>query len=84
MAEFKFNVEKVQPVKGHKLEGTKDYDVKVTIDQNKKVVFDGVIIVRKTKGGVFPDLTAINKLIKDSAIKRQLEARIKQFVKEQK
>ena len=84
MADFKFGVEKVQPVKGHKLEGSKDYDVKVTIDQDKKIIFDGVIIVRKTKGGVFPDSTAINKLIKDSTIKKQLEAKIKQFIKEQK
>jgi len=38
----------------------------------------------KTKGGVFPDSTAINKLIKDSLIKKQLEAKIKQFINEQK
>lgn len=61
MLKYHFEIINATPLKGHKLRGTKDYETKVTIEKDGKLIFDEIIMVRKNKEGVYPDLTLANK-----------------------
>ena len=63
MLTYHFEIIKTTPLKGHKIEGAKDYQTKVTIQKDDKLIFDEVITIRKNKEGVFPDMTLANKKI---------------------
>ena len=84
MLNYHFEIVKATPLKGHKLEGAKDYATKVRVEKDQKIIFDEVIVVRKNKEGVFPDLDLINKKIAASSTRRELTEKIKEFYKHQK
>jgi hypothetical protein len=81
---YHFEIIKTTPLKGHKIEGTKDYETKVKIEKDEKIIFDEVIVVRKNKEGVFPDLTLANKKIAATSTRRELAEKLKEYFKRQK
>jgi len=78
---YHFEIIKATPLKGHKIQGTKDYETKVTITKNEKLIFDEVITIRKNKEGVFPDLTLAGKKIAAASTRRELEEKLKEYFK---
>jgi ribosomal protein L21 len=81
---YYFEIVKATPLKGHKIEGAKDYATKVRVEKDEKILFDEVIVVRKNKEGVFPDLDMINKKIAAASTRRELTEKIKEYFKHQK
>ncbi len=81
MLKYHFEIIKTTPLKGHKLQGTKDYETKVTIEKDDKLIFDEVVMVRKTKEGVFPDLTLAHKKIAAASTRRELTEKLKEYFK---
>jgi len=81
LLKYHFEIIKSTPLKGHKIEGTKDYQTKVTIEKDDKLLFDEVIMVRKNKEGVFPDLTLAGKKIAAASTRRELEEKLKEYFK---
>lgn len=79
MIKYKFEVIEVKPLKGHKIEGSKDYRIKVLITKAENVVFDGVIVVRKNLEGVFPDTDGI-KLV-PASLRKEVTKELKEYVK---
>lgn len=84
MVEYLFEVVNVTPVKGQKLAGSKDYDTRVVVRRNGKMIFDQVIRVRKNRAGIFPDPEPIRKKIAAPALQKELTEKIKTFIKKQK
>jgi len=78
---YHFEIIKTTPLKGHKIEGTKDYETKVRIEKDDKLIFDEVITIRKNKEGVFPDLTLANKKIAAASTRRELGEKLKEYFK---
>lgn len=81
MLKYHFDIIKATPLKGHKLQKTKDYETKVTIEKDGQLIFDEVIMVRKNIKGVFPELTEVNKKIASVAIRKELTDRLKEYFK---
>ncbi len=81
MLRYHFEIVKTTPLKGHKIAGSKDYQTKVTIEKDDKLIFDEVITVRKNKVGVFPDLTLAGKKIPAASTRRELEEKLKEYFK---
>ena len=75
-----FEVLKITPIKGKKLEGAKDYETRIKAVIDDKVIFDEVILVRKNKAGVFPETEPFKK-IKREADRRDLTNAIKAHFK---
>ena len=84
MLNYHFEIVKTIPLKGHKIEGSKDYETRVKIEKDGKTIFDEVIVVRKNNEGVFPDLALINKKIAAASTRRELIEKIKEYFKHQK
>jgi hypothetical protein len=81
---YNFEILKTTPLKGHKLQGTKDYETQVTIEKDDKLIFDEVVQVRKNKEGVFPDLSMANKRIAAASVRRELAEKLKEYFKRMK
>jgi len=78
---YKFEIINTIPLKGHKIEGSKDYETRATIDKDGKVIFNEIIKVRKNKEGVFPDLDLIRKKIAATSTRKELVEKIKEYYK---
>lgn len=81
MLNYHFEIVKTTPLKGHKIQGTKDYETRVKVEKDEKIIFEGVIMVRKNKEGVFPDLDLVNKKIAATSTRRELAEKIKEYFK---
>jgi len=81
---YHFEIVKTTPLKGHKIEGTKDYETRVKIEKDEKTIFDEIVVVRKNKEGVFPDLALVNKKIAAASTRRELTEKLKEYFKRQK
>jgi hypothetical protein len=81
---YEFAVLNVTQVKGKRIEGTRDYDLKVRVTRADEVVFDETIRVRKTLNGVFPEEEAISRKIKSPSLRKDLIQEIKTYMKKQK
>jgi len=78
-----FEVLKATPVKGKRLEGAKDYETRIKVTKDDKLIFDEVILVRKNKAGIFPDPDAFKKIKTESA-RREIINMIKEHFKKVK
>jgi len=81
MTDYTFEIQSVTQMKGHKIEKTKDYEVKVLVKKDNKVLFKDVVKVRKNILGVYPEMDKINKKIKSASIKKELLGNLKEYVK---
>jgi len=77
---YKFEILNSTPLKGMKIAGSKDYETRVTVEKDHKVIFNEIIKVRKNKEGVFPDLDPIRKISAVSTRKELIE-KIKEYFK---
>ena len=78
-----FEVLKTTPIKGKKLEGAKDYETRVKVTKDDKLIFEEVLLVRKNKAGIFPDPDAFKK-IKTESVRREIISIIKEHFKKVK
>lgn len=81
MLNYKFEINNTIPLKGHKIEGSKDYETRVIIAKDDKIIFNEIIKVRKNKEGVFPDLEIIRKKISAASTRKELVEKIKEYFK---
>jgi hypothetical protein len=81
---YEFAVLNVTQLKGKRIEGTRDYDLKVRVTKADEVIFDETVRVRKTTNGVFPEEEIISKRIKSPTLKKELIQEIKTYVKKHK
>lgn len=81
MLKYDFAIIKTEALKGHKIAGTKDYETKVVITRDDKVIYDGIIKVRKSKSGTFPETDVIKDKISSVAIRKELIDRLKEYFK---
>lgn len=84
MYKYEFAVLGVNQPKGKRIEGTRDYDLKVRVTKDGEVLFEETIRVRKTTNGVFPEEELISKRIKSPSLKKDLIQEIKTFIKKHK
>lgn len=78
-----FEVLKTTPLKGKKLEGAKDYETRIKVTKDDKLIFDEVLLVRKNKAGIFPDPDAFKK-IKTESVRREIISITKEHFKKVK
>lgn len=78
-----FEVLKTTPIKGKRLEGGKDYDTRIKVTKDDKIIFDDVVLVRKNKAGIFADPDAFKK-IKTESMRKEIINAIKQHFKKVK
>jgi hypothetical protein len=81
MTKFDFEILKTEVLKGHKIAGTKDYDTRVIITRDDRVIFNDVLKVRKSKSGIFPETDFIKKKISAAAIRKELVDELKEYFK---
>lgn len=81
MSSYDFEILSVNQIKGHKIEKTKDYEVKVIVKKDDKELLNEVIRVRKNAIGVYPETEIINKKLKSSAMKKEVTEKLKEYVK---
>lgn len=81
MINYSFEIVKSEPIKGHKIAKTKDYQLRVLVKKDDKTIFDEVVNVRKNVQGIFPETDLINKKIKAASAKKELLEQIKAFIK---
>jgi len=81
MLNYHFEIVKVNPIKGHKIAGTKDYETKVVIQKDEKLLYEGMIMVRKNKEGVFPDVDGVKDKSLSPSIRRELTKNLKEYIK---
>lgn len=84
MYKYEFAVLNVNQPKGKRIEGTRDYDLKVRVTRADEVLFEETIRVRKTTNGVFPEEELIAKKIKSPGLKKDLIQEIKAYIKKHK
>jgi hypothetical protein len=84
MTEYRFEIVKVEPLKGHKLAGSKDYTIHVLITRDGKPLLDENLRVRKNPAGVFPEQDIIRKKLTTPSIQKELTERLKSYIKKQK
>jgi hypothetical protein len=84
MYKYEFAVLSVSQLKGKRIEGTRDYDLKVRVTRGDELIFDETVRVRKTTNGIFPEEELISKKIKSPSLKKDLIQEIKAFVKKHK
>lgn len=80
MLKYKFEIISSSVLKGHKIDGSKDYQTRVTVEKDDKVIFNEVIKVRKNKEGVFPDQDPIRK-IPAASTRKELTEKLKEYFK---
>ena len=78
-----YDILKTIPIKGKKLEGSKDYVTRIKAVLDDKIIFDEIVMVRKNKAGVFPETDSIKKIKKES-VRRELINDIKTHFKKVK
>jgi len=81
---YEFVVLNVTQPKGKRIEGTRDYDLKVRVTKADEVVFEETIRVRKTLNGIFPEEETISRKIKSPSLRKDLIQEIKTYMKKQK
>lgn len=81
MLNYKFEIINAIPLKGHKIEGSKDYETRVTIEKDGKVIFNEMIKVRKNLEGVFPDQDLIRKKVAAVSTRKELVEKLKEYFK---
>lgn len=81
MINYDFEILKTIPLKGHKIAGTKDYETNVRVIKDEKDLFNEIIMVRKNKSGVFPEMDIINEKISSPSLKKDLNKHLKEFIK---
>lgn len=81
MLKYHFEIIRSAPVKGRKITGSKDYDTQVTIEKDGKIIFDEMIVVRKNKEGVFPEMDPIRNKIAAASIRKELVEKLKEYFK---
>ncbi len=81
MTDYSFEILTATQMKGHKIEKTKDYEVKVVVKKDDKTLFNDVVKVRKNIQGVYPEIELINKKIKSASAKKELLDNLKQYIK---
>ncbi len=81
MLNYHFEIIKSTPLKGQKIAGAKDYDTQVRIEKDGKIIFNELIIIRKNKEGVFPDLDLIRNKISAASVRKELVEKIKEYFK---
>ncbi|MGI6434719.1 MAG: hypothetical protein ACOX0F_05090 [Syntrophomonadaceae bacterium] len=84
MYKYEFEILNVKQLKGKRIEGTRDYDLKVRVSKANEVIFEETIRVRKTSNGIFPEEEIISKKIKSSALKKDIIQEIKAYIKKHK
>lgn len=84
MYKYEFEILNVKQLKGKRIEGTRDYDLKVTVSTANEVIFRETVRVRKTSNGVFPEEEIISKKIKSAALKKEIIQEIKAYIKKYK
>lgn len=81
MSSYDFEILGVNQLKGHKIEKTKDYEVRVVVKKDDKELLNEVIRVRKNAIGVYPETEIINKKLKSSTMKKELLEQLKEYIK---
>lgn len=81
MLNYKFEIINSATLKGHKIAGSKDYETRVTVEKDDKVIFNEIIKVRKNKEGVFPDMDPIRNKISAASTRKELVEKIKEYFK---
>lgn len=81
MLKYHFEIIKSTPLKGQKIAGSKDFDTQVRIEKDGKTIFDELVVVRKNKEGVFPDMDPIRNKIAAASIRKELVEKIKEYFK---
>lgn len=81
MLNYKFEIINTIPLKGHKIEGSKDYETRATIEKDGKVIFNEIIKVRKNLEGVFPDQDLIRNKVAATSTRKELVEKIKEYFK---
>jgi hypothetical protein len=84
MTEFRFEIIKAEPLKGQKLAGSKDYLTHVTVIRDGKTIMDENIRVRKNPAGIFPEQDVIRKKITAPSLQKELNEKLKAYIKKQK
>lgn len=84
MLNYHFEIVNVNPIKGHKIAGTKDYETKVIIQKDEKLLYEGMILIRKNKEGVFPDVDGVKDKNLSQDTRRELTKKLKEFIKKAK
>ncbi|CFX83586.1 Uncharacterized [Syntrophomonas zehnderi OL-4] len=84
MLKYHFEIMRSTPVKGKKITGSKDYDTRVTIEKDGKIIFNEMIVVRKNKEGVFPEMDPIRNNIAAASIRKELVEKLKEYFKKVK
>lgn len=80
MLKYKFEIISSSSLKGHKITGSKDYETRVTVEKDDKIIFNEIIKVRKNKEGVFPDMDPIRK-ISVASTRKELTDKLKEYFK---
>lgn len=83
MIQYEFQILSITPLKGKKIEGTRDYQVQATVKKDGKVIFDGPVNVRRNTAGIFPEEVQL-KTIKSASVRKELIQELKAFVKKLK
>lgn len=78
---YNFEILKAETLKRNLFEKTRDYELKVKVEKNNKVIFDEVVKVRKNTQGVFPETGNINNKIKSVAERKEITDKIKEYIK---
>lgn len=84
MTEYRFEVIKTEPLKGQKLAGSKDYLTHVVVVRDGKTIMDENIRVRKNPAGVFPEQDIIRKKLSVPSLQKELNEKLKAYIKKQK
>jgi hypothetical protein len=81
MIKFNFEIIKTEILKGHKIAGTKDYETRIIITRDDRVIFNDIIKVRKSKSGIFPETDVLKKKIASAVIRKELVDELKEYFK---
>ena len=84
MTEYRFEIIKSEPLKGQKLTGSKDYVTHVVVIRDGKTIMDENIRVRKNPAGIFPEQDVIRKKITAPSLQKELNEKLKTYIKKQK
>lgn len=84
MVEYRFEIIKAEPIKGQKLAGSKDYLTRVVVSRDGKTLMDEPVKVRKNPAGIFPDQDIIRKKISAASLQKDLNDKLKAYIKKQK
>lgn len=81
MIRYEFHIEGVEPLKGSKITGAKDYQTKVIVYRDETVIYEDTIKVRKNKEGIFPDPAALEDRRLSRSLRKDLSKNLKEYIK---